>query len=84
MVYSSGPEGALVFGGLYKGGSGILDDMSAYNSAPEAWTLLAPAGRLPSARSGHVMAYNSSTGLVYMFGGFGAAGDLNDTWVYVP
>lgn len=43
----------------------------------QAWSLLQPAQR-PPARKGHAMVSTGSE--LLLFGGFGAAGNLNDTW----
>ena len=45
------------------------------------WTQLSPSGS-PPARSYPAMAYDSASGAVVLFGGFGNNGYLNDTWIF--
>jgi N-acetylneuraminic acid mutarotase len=84
MVYDPGTKRGLIFGGLFQAGSGFLNDTSAYDPSTDAWTVLAPAGTLPSARSEQAVAYDPSTGLMIMFGGWDGSVRLNDTWAYDP
>ena len=48
------------------------------------WTKLAQEGTRPPARLGHSMVYDSSNGLVVVFGGTGDNVAFNDTWTYDP
>jgi hypothetical protein len=50
-------------------------------SAQVDWRLLTPANTPPS-RSGHAMAFDPITDRIVLFGGDGAAGRLNDTWLF--
>jgi N-acetylneuraminic acid mutarotase len=52
----------------------------------DLWTKLSPEGTLPSARYGHAMAYDSSNGLLILFGGTGGQqpDPFDDTWAYDP
>ena len=45
------------------------------------WKKLAPATS-PSLRSDPAMAYDPVSKKIVLFGGFGASGDLNDTWTF--
>jgi N-acetylneuraminic acid mutarotase len=82
MVYDSAVGKAILFGGLSEYGAG-LNDTWAYDPAANTWTDLKPAGSLPPARTAHRVAYDSATGRVILFGGFGLYGTLlNDVWAY--
>ena len=81
-VYDPANGKVVLFGGT-SDGSAALGDTWAYDPTANTWTNLNPGGILPSARSGHSMAYDSANGQVILFGGH--AGDfLNDTWAYDP
>jgi len=88
MVYDSATGKVILFGGreLVNGAStslGFLNDTWAYDPTANTWTNLNPSGDLPPARNGHSMVYDSATGKVILFGGFGI--DIhNDTWAYDP
>ncbi|MEI6309141.1 MAG: kelch repeat-containing protein [bacterium] len=45
------------------------------------WTKRNPTN-LPPARNSHAMAYDSQSGKLILFGGWGDGGKLNDTWTY--
>ncbi|MGH2477126.1 MAG: Kelch repeat-containing protein, partial [Candidatus Limnocylindrales bacterium] len=46
------------------------------------WTPVQPAGGPPAARDGHSWTTDPSSAVAYLFGGRGAAGELDDLWVY--
>ena len=52
--------------------------------APAVWSDAAPQGSAPSARRGHGMAYDPTSGKVVLFGGWDGSSVLNDTWTYDP
>jgi N-acetylneuraminic acid mutarotase len=82
MVYDPVTHRLVMFGGRDDTGT-ALGDTWAYDSAANTWTELKPSGTLPSARSGHSMAYDLASGRLVMFGGQDAAGvTLRDTWAY--
>jgi N-acetylneuraminic acid mutarotase len=82
MVYLDDAEAVLLFGGV--GESGRFADTWAFTPGSGTWTALEPAGSVPSARSGHAVAYDSVAGAVILFGGYDGGGLLNDTWAYDP
>jgi N-acetylneuraminic acid mutarotase len=84
MVYLDDAETVLLFGGV--GEAGRFADTWTFTSVSGsgAWTALEPAGSIPSARSGHAMAYDYIAGAVVLFGGYDGSGLLNDTWAYDP
>jgi N-acetylneuraminic acid mutarotase len=82
MVYDSSTGKVILFGGS---GDTDLNDTWAYDPAANIWTNLKPSGDLPSARDGHSMVYDSSTGKVILFGGSNESDPtFNDTWAYDP
>ena len=81
MVCDPASGKVILFGGV--GNNGYLNDTWAYDPTANTWTNLNPSGDLPPARNGHSMVYDSATGKVILFGGFGI--DIhNDTWAYDP
>ena len=82
MAYDPGSRSLIVFGG--GNDNGTLNDTWAYDPVANTWTELKPSRTLPSARSGHAMAYDPGLRGLIMFGGFGDIGTLNDTWAYDP
>jgi N-acetylneuraminic acid mutarotase len=62
----------------------VLNDTWVYDPANNTWTELKPSGTVPSARSGHSMAYDPVTRRLIMFGGNAGTASLNDTWAYDP
>ncbi|KAG0542221.1 hypothetical protein BDA96_02G084900 [Sorghum bicolor] len=61
-----------------------LNELYAFDTATRAWTLLSSsgAGGGPPHRSYHSMVADAEGGRVYVFGGCGDAGRLNDLWAY--
>jgi N-acetylneuraminic acid mutarotase len=84
MVYVPSTHQAIMFGGGER--FDLVNDTWAYDPAANIWTELSPSGSLPSARANQLMAYDSDTGKVIMFGGNDSFIDdlLNDIWVYDP
>ena len=82
MVYNSATGKVLLFGGL-SDDRRAFNDTWAYDPAANTWASLQPTGSTPPARTAHRMAYDSETGMVFLFGGYGYdSALLNDTWVY--
>jgi N-acetylneuraminic acid mutarotase len=87
MVYVPGSGKIIYFGGTVPidGATlGFLSDTWAYDPAANTWAELRPTGDLPSARAGHSMVYDPTSGKVLLFGGLGPNGVVNDTWAYDP
>ncbi len=55
--------------------------LSATTQAQESWTQLSPVGPLPAARVNHSLA-TVADGKILLFGGEGATGRRQDTWLY--
>lgn len=82
MVYDSRADRTILFGGWTGANGGMmLSDTWEFDFNRDAWTNVTPASG-PSARSGPVMAYDSASDRVLMYGGVGAFGDLHDTWAF--
>ncbi len=84
MAYDPTRRQVFLFGGWSIAES--FGDTWMYEPASNAWAELSPAGSLPTARTGHALAYDPGTGKLIMFGGYDSTGDLelNDTWAYDP
>jgi hypothetical protein len=79
MAYDAGRRRVVLFGG-WATGAGAFQDTWEWDGS--GWTKAMPPNPLPSARTGHAMAYDSARGRVLLFGGNDASGDLRDTWVW--
>ncbi|HEY8211681.1 MAG TPA: putative Ig domain-containing protein [Myxococcaceae bacterium] len=75
-VTSSGS--IYVFGG---NGFGLLNDLLVFSGG--VWTTV-PATNPPPAREGAILAYESSTGRLILFGGQGIGFVYNDVWTFDP
>jgi N-acetylneuraminic acid mutarotase len=88
MVYDPITRRIILFGGVYLDSTGTeelkLNDTWAYDPAANSWAELKPAGTPPSARAAQATAYDSSKGLMIIFGGVPPGAALNDTWAYDP
>ena len=64
----------------------VYGDTWSYDPHSNAWTELSPAGDLPTARAAHAMAYEPTSGVIILFGGWDDFNEieLNDTWAYDP
>ena len=62
--------------------AGFSSLLFAQTPQPRWWDLGAVIQHWPSARKNAAMAANYQTGKVVLFGGTGASGDLNDTWLW--
>ncbi len=74
----------LVYFGGYRccSGPGYSNDTWVRDGVTNQWTKLDPANR-PSSRYGHTMAYDSTRGLVVLYGGAGSNGvPKGDTWTW--
>ncbi len=83
MVCAPSMSGCLLFGGSGRKGE-LYGDTWAYESTGGRWTRLHPAGDRPPSLSGAAMVFVPTTGEVVLFGGIGAAGASDDTWIYEP
>ncbi len=82
MTYDAVRGKVLLFGG-YGTAQGVnpvyFNELWEWDGASGTWSLLTTSG--PSARSGHGMAYDTSTGAAVVFGGsIPSVGFTNETW----
>jgi N-acetylneuraminic acid mutarotase len=87
LAYDPATHRVIMFGGVDDSDTPrkVFNDTWAYDPAANTWTELYPAGDVPPARFEFAMAYDSSNGLMIMFGGASEdRGDLRDTWAYDP
>lgn len=69
----------LVFGGR-SSVQEFCGDLLAYYPDEDTWTTVVASGSPPSGRYGHSAVLDSAGGFMYVFGGRGAAGALNDCY----
>ena len=79
LVYSNDYNLLYLFGG--NDGS-PKNDLWAYNPTTLSWSQPTVLGASPPARYNHSMIYNTSSGIIVVFGGQVASGVVNDTWAY--
>ncbi len=79
MAFDAGRNVTVLFGGA--AASGFVNDTWEFSSATGTWTQIATTGA-PSPRGAFVMAYDAGRGVVVLFGGYGGAGFLDETWEY--
>ncbi len=83
MVYEPNTGNMILFGGVDEDFN-CLDDTWSYDPAFNAWTKLTTA-EMPSARSGHGMAYDPHSKTIILFGGIDSQLTCYaDTWVFTP
>ena len=77
-IYDPVRDRMVVFGGF---DGGYRNDVWLLSLAGSpAWSVLAPAGSPPSARSQHTAIYDPVRDRMLVFGGKGGSGELNDVW----
>lgn len=80
MTYDPIRRQVVLFGGRSNLIGGPLDDTWVLDSGSTSWRQLSPPNR-PSPRTGHTMAFDTSRGVVVLFGGAASSNSfLNDTW----
>jgi hypothetical protein len=79
MVYDAGRGVTVLFGGATA--SGFTNDTWEFNAATKTWIQVTTTGT-PSARGAFVLAYDVARARIVLFGGYGSAGFLNETWEY--
>jgi N-acetylneuraminic acid mutarotase len=80
MAWDNATGKVVLFGGEFFWGR--VNDTWVYDAVSNAWTCMSPTPRAPSARQGHAMVYDSRDGVMVLFGGTTAPGELDDTWTY--
>jgi hypothetical protein len=82
IAYNSTFNSLVIYGGT--DGTELSDTwvLSGANGMPgaTAWTQLAPQGTAPAARYGHVSAYDPTSNIMIIYGGYTAQGVVGDAW----
>jgi hypothetical protein len=79
-TYDSKGGRILVFGGVDASGN-YLNDLWSWSTLAPVWSMHSPVGAPPAAREGQAAVFDSASQRMTIFGGSGAGGALNDTWV---
>ncbi|UCE10920.1 MAG: hypothetical protein JSW61_03040, partial [Candidatus Thorarchaeota archaeon] len=79
MVYDPVNERVMLFGGGL--GDTEFDDTWILDYESRTWTELT-ISTSPTPRSGHVMVFDSSNGVIILFGGHNGTSPAKDTWVF--
>jgi hypothetical protein len=78
----------FVFGGTDSKTAASYNDLSAYSTITNAWTLLQPDGQVPPPRYGAGAVWDTTLNIMLVFGGMTGAGRwarfYNDLWAYLP
>lgn len=82
MVYDSESDRIILFGGHPGGSADSLFDTWAYDYNTNTWENLTDAANHPPARSSHIMAYDSQSDRIVLFGGGILSKTYDDTWLY--
>jgi hypothetical protein len=81
MTYDVARGVVVLFGG--NDGTKNLSDVWEWNGAVQQWHQVLPAGPTPPARSyAALSSFDAGNPGVALFGGLGAAAQLNDTWIW--
>lgn len=84
LTYDAASGASILFGGLDIDDINMFNDTWSYDRATNTWTEISTTGALPAPRYGHSMVYESSNGVMILFGGWTERGAVNDTWSYDP
>jgi hypothetical protein len=83
MAYDIGSTRAILFGGATP--DGATNDLWFLDTVEDEWSRQSPVGDTPPTRSGHDSVWLSGSRSLFVFGGRGEAGDLDDMWrLFVP
>ncbi|MFO0840175.1 MAG: kelch repeat-containing protein [Phycisphaerae bacterium] len=80
LAYDRSTRKTMLFGGQTTPGGVYANDLWSWDGDTRTWTRLA-ASSLPATRLGHTFVYDESLGGFGLFGGYGSASFLNDTWL---
>jgi hypothetical protein len=82
-VYDTVGGRMLIFGGVDVSGNYLNDVWSLSNASgfASAWSKLSPTGGPPPARSGQAAVFDPASRRMTIFGGSGANGAVDDTWL---
>ncbi|MCH8814636.1 MAG: hypothetical protein IH957_05975 [Chloroflexi bacterium] len=83
MVYDGGSTRVMLFGGATA--DGATNDLWFLDTQENEWSQQSPEGDAPSPRSGHDSIWLPEARSLFVFGGRGEAGDLDEMWrLFVP
>lgn len=83
MAYDAGSTRVLLFGGATA--DGPTNDTWFLDANSDSWSEVSPGGESPPARSGHDAVWLPEARGLYVFGGRGDSGELDDLWrLFVP
>lgn len=83
LAYDPGEDLLLMYGGCSSGfGPCPQGDLWALDLTSGTWRELQPQGEKPSPRSNPSLAYDATQRAIFLFGGKGESGPMQDTWVY--
>jgi hypothetical protein len=83
MNYDVRSGRALLFGGATA--DGLANDTWFLDAADDDWAEVSPDGEQPQPRSGHDSVWIPENSALFVFGGRGQDGDLDDLWrLFVP
>src|SRR2546426_10967778 len=84
VAYHPGLGRLVLFGGFnpFPPPGNSLGDTWEYNFVGNSWTQTLPTGSGPSARFSHGLGYRGTDSSIFLFGGSGGGGFLDDTWHY--
>jgi hypothetical protein len=77
-VFDSQERRMLIFGG--QAGGAFFNDLWAFTSQDNAWTVITPGGPLPAPRQGAGAVLDTEAGRLYVTHGLATQGYLDDTW----
>lgn len=79
MCYYSVGNYLLLFGGISGSSGNLLSDTWKFDMTSNTWTQFTPTNS-PAARAGAMMAYDTSSSQIILFGGENNSNILSDTW----
>lgn len=83
MAYDTRSARLILFGGATSDGS--ANDLWFLDTTEDEWSQQSPDGEAPPARSGHDAVWLAESRSLFVFGGRGASGDLDDLWrLFIP
>jgi hypothetical protein len=85
VAFASSAAKLILFAGLSGPGVGITPDVWTFDPAAATWSNLTPSpvpASWPSARAAHSVAYSAARDRLFVFGGQGFSGLMNELWTF--
>jgi len=82
MAYDAQSDRIIRFGGGTDRSGGLSDETWAYNFNSNTWTLMNPATSASPRQTFGMMAYDTESDRIVLFGGLDTQNSLADTWAY--